>query len=227
MYKNSWNKNKFLSLPLTQSFRDAINPAVIPSPEIKISMVGFYFLLLETWDKQHMIWCCWHLAASFLFTVNTSHRPWSILLLVVSILLYAAIMHMAQSFHVNKNVSFSARNIRINPAILTGYCAELNGMWWGGVLQGAQCRGQGGCLLWVTRWDSRTRGQRTGSWCERLLLQPVAEKGLTAFVCFVGKMLCSRMPCECCWRLSFMLISVSVFIIFFFSGYPGVYRCFQ
>lgn len=147
MYKNSWNKNKFLSLPLTQSFRDAINPAVIPSPEIKISMVGFYFLLLETWDKQHMIWCCWHLAASFLFTVNTSHRPWSVLLLVVSILLYAAIMHMAQSFHVNKNVSFSARNIRINPAILMGYCADLNGMWWGGALQGAQRRGQGGFLL--------------------------------------------------------------------------------
>ena len=42
------------------------------------------------------------------------------------------------------------------------------------------------------------------------------RKGLTAFVCFVGRMLCSRMPCECCWRLSFMLISVSVFIIFFF-----------
>lgn len=51
------------------------------------------------------------------------------------------------------------------------------------------------------------------------------RKGLTAFVCFVGKMLCSGMPCECCWRLSFMLISVSVsffFSFFFFPGYPGV-----
>lgn len=52
MHKNSWNKNKILSLPLTQSLRDAINPAVIPSPEIKISVVGFYFLLLETWDSN-------------------------------------------------------------------------------------------------------------------------------------------------------------------------------
>lgn len=52
MYKNSWNKNKILSLPLTQSLRDAINPAVILSPEIKISVVGFYFLLLETWDSN-------------------------------------------------------------------------------------------------------------------------------------------------------------------------------
>lgn len=41
------------------------------------------------------------------------------------------------------------------------------------------------------------------------------RKGLTAFVCFVGKTSCSRMPCECCWRLSFMLISVSVFTFFF------------
>lgn len=91
-----------------------------------------------------MIWCCWHLAASFLFTVNTSHRPWSVLLLVVSILLYAAIMHMAQSFHVNKNVSFSARNLRMNLAILRGYCAELNGMWWGGEQQGVSVEGRGG-----------------------------------------------------------------------------------
>lgn len=54
------------------------------------------------------------------------------------------------------------------------------------------------------------------------------RKGLTVVVCFIGKMLCSRMPCECCWRLSLMLISVSVFrkfffsfLFFFFSGFPG------
>ena len=188
MYKNSWTKNKFLSLPLTQSFRDAINPAVIPSPEIKISMVGFYFLLLETWDKQHMIWCCWHLAASFLFTVNTSHRPWSILLLVVSILLYAAIMHMAQSFHVNKNVSFSARNIRINPAILMGYCVELNGMWWGGALQEARRRGQGGFLLqghWVGLTDSGMVDRKLG-WA---IASPACarEKALQLLFAFLAK----------------------------------------
>lgn len=143
-------------------------------------MVGFYFLLLETWDQQHMIWCCWHLAASFRFTVNTSHHPWSILLLVVSILLYAAIMHMAQSFHVNKNVSFSARNIRINPAILKGYCAGLNRMWWGDLAQ-------------RTGWFSPagspggTHGQQTHGWCEQLLLRLVAEKRPHSF-CLLGKM---------------------------------------
>lgn len=160
-----------------------------------------------------MIWCCWHLAASFLFTVNTSHRPWSVLLLVVSILLYAAIMHMAQSFHVNKNVSISARNIRMSPAILRGYCAELNGMWWGGARQGVGVEGRGGFwghLVGLTDWGS---AQKVGVSVHFSSLG--LRKGLTAFVCFVGKTSCSRMPCECCWRLSFMLISVSVFTFFF------------
>lgn len=187
MNKNSWNKNKFLSLPLTRSFRDAVNAVVIPLPEIKISMMGFYFLLLETWDKQYMIWCCWHLAASFLFTVNTSHHPWSILLLVVSIWLYAAIMHMVQSFHVNKNVSFSARNVRINPAILMGYCAELNGMWWGGALQGAWCGRQGGFLWSLIGGTYELRGSGQKADVSDSFSSLWLRKGLTAFVCFIGK----------------------------------------
>lgn len=171
-----------------------------------------------------MIWCCWHLAASFLFTVNTSHRPWSVLLLVVSILLYAAIMHMAQSFHVNKNVSFSARNLRISPAILWGYCAELNGMWWGRGTAGSQCGGQG----WVlgSLGGTQTQGSAQKVSVSVHFSSLGLRKGLTAFVCFVGKTSCSRMPFECCWRLSFMLISGSV-LTFFFPGYSGVWRCFQ
>lgn len=132
-----------------------------------------------------MIWCCWHLAASFLFTVNTSHRPWSVLLLVVSILLYAAIMHMAQSFHVNKNVSFSARNVRMNPAVLRGYCAELKGMWWGGPRQGVGVEGRGG--FWGHLVGLTDSGQCTESRCEHSLLQPGAEKRPPSF-------------CLLCWQ---------------------------
>lgn len=69
----------------------------------------------------------------------------------------------------------------------------------------------------VSRWNPWARGQQRRA----AVRGQRRSRGLTALLCVLGKVLCRRMPRECCWRRPLMLISISV-LISSFSGYPGV-----
>lgn len=73
----------------------------------------------------------------------------------------------------------------------------------------------------VSRWNPWAQGQQRRAGVHGRFSGRRRSRGLAALLCVLGKVLCSMMPRECCWRHPFMLISISV-LISSFSGYPGV-----